>query len=221
MSNHPARVNFDAWKNANVGAGGLANCPEFVEALLTLLVDEEYGLTDVGLMFGVSRERVRQWAERLGIDTIHAGSQRVWDEAEGRFVTHTGRKHQTRSMISKNRKGHFWTLRHEEFGKILLEVQDKIGEVPTLADVGEHLGIAKHQIGPRISLRYGGGSYRSNGLSYTETLDYLWSAAGMKRPDGRSSLSARRRRGHRTVSMEGFGKPSKHRHPKYLRDEEQ
>lgn len=219
MPKNPARVNFDAWKRANVDAGGLINCPEFVEALFTLLVDEEYSLTDVGLMFGVSRERVRQWAARFEIETIHAGSQRVWNEAEGRFVTHTGRKHQTRSIISKNRRNHFWTVRHEEFRKILLEVQDKIGDVPTLQDVGEYLGIGKSQIGPRITLRYAGGSYRSGGHSYTETLDYLWSVAGMKRPDGRSSLSVRERRGHRTASMKGFGNPPKNAPRKYLEED--
>ncbi len=42
--------------------------PGFADSLRLLVERERYSLTDIGLMFGVSRERARQWVAREGFE---------------------------------------------------------------------------------------------------------------------------------------------------------
>ena len=66
--------------------------PEFVPSLRLLVQRERYSLLDIGLMFGVSRERVRQWVARYGIEhPDSAGNRglnclRCWDDRLNRFL---------------------------------------------------------------------------------------------------------------------------------------
>jgi hypothetical protein len=65
--------------------------PDFVPSLRLLVERERYSLLDIGLMFGVSRERARQWCVRYGIvhpDSGHARgffARRIWNDALNRF----------------------------------------------------------------------------------------------------------------------------------------
>lgn len=70
---------------------GVATLPGFAESLALLVERERYSLTDIGLMFGVSRERMRQLVKRAGLtypaDTprgLHG--VRVWDDATHCFA---------------------------------------------------------------------------------------------------------------------------------------
>lgn len=70
---------------------GLRQLPGFDESLKLLVEREQYALADIGMMFGVSRERIRQIEARVGakrIDTHNRGLYcvRVWDDAQHRFV---------------------------------------------------------------------------------------------------------------------------------------
>jgi hypothetical protein len=82
-------VEREAWERISrpylAHLGSVADIPGFTESLRILLVEERYTLTDVAYMFGVSRERVRQWAKRLGLAHGHHARRRVWVEAEQRF----------------------------------------------------------------------------------------------------------------------------------------
>lgn len=68
----------------------LATMPGFEQSLYLLLRVEQYTLHDVGMMFNVTRERIRQLAERYGIpyDTNAKGllAVRVWDDEAHRFL---------------------------------------------------------------------------------------------------------------------------------------
>lgn len=72
---------------------GIANLPDFVESLRLLTQREQYSLTDIAWMFGVSRERIRQLCDIHHI--AHAGRgdpigvvqhERVWDDVRHRFI---------------------------------------------------------------------------------------------------------------------------------------
>lgn len=70
---------------------GVASLPGFAESLRLLVESERYSLSDIGMMFGVSRERVRQLCERLGIDTpknvaVGLFQYREWNDSLHRFV---------------------------------------------------------------------------------------------------------------------------------------
>lgn len=65
--------------------------PDFVPSLRLLVERERYSITDIALMFGVSRERVRQWCARHGIDNpngwrVGLNCIRMWDDDANCFV---------------------------------------------------------------------------------------------------------------------------------------
>ena len=68
---------------------GIAQLPGFAASLRILLDDEQYAMTDVALMFGVSRERLRQLVARYGMAVPLTGrglkSVRIWDDSAHRF----------------------------------------------------------------------------------------------------------------------------------------
>lgn len=69
---------------------GIADLPGFRESLRLLLEEEEYSQSDVAMMFGVSRERIRQLGHKLGVSLpSHAqrglNQVRVWDDTLHRF----------------------------------------------------------------------------------------------------------------------------------------
>ena len=68
-----------------------ADVPGFEESLRLLVYAERYATEDIGMMFGVSRQRVDQWLEARGIvhpdPPYQRGSLmvRVWDDVACRF----------------------------------------------------------------------------------------------------------------------------------------
>lgn len=71
--------------------GPLADLPGFAESLRLLVERERYSLTDISLMFGVSRERIRQLAALAGLDTRMVAypkgmfAVRVWNDTAHQF----------------------------------------------------------------------------------------------------------------------------------------
>jgi len=57
-------------------------------SLVSLVTEQGFTLTDVALFFGVSRESVRLWCNRLGVARTWGGPSRlrVWDDTRHRFV---------------------------------------------------------------------------------------------------------------------------------------
>lgn len=88
------RCSSSAEGTAKVPETGIAALPGFTESLRLLVNFEQYSLTDIGMMFGVSRERVRQLCARFRIPVPPrvpvsgktAGVRRVWDDEAHRFL---------------------------------------------------------------------------------------------------------------------------------------
>lgn len=55
-------------------------------ASIARLVEQGYCASDIAMMFGVSRERARQWFMSLGLDPHFGTKPRVWDPERGHFV---------------------------------------------------------------------------------------------------------------------------------------
>lgn len=70
---------------------GCAQLPGFADSLRLLVERERYSLTDIGLMFGVSHQRIDQLCVRLGIqhpDKLASRGMyaiRVWDDSANCF----------------------------------------------------------------------------------------------------------------------------------------
>ncbi len=77
------------WGRGGLRNIGIAQLPGFSESLKLLVEREQYSLTDIAMMFGVTRERVRQLVEREGLATVpHTrglNAVRVWDDTTNRF----------------------------------------------------------------------------------------------------------------------------------------
>jgi hypothetical protein len=64
----------------------------FEESLRILVEEERYSTTDIGAMFGVSRERIRQLCVRFGIKPVSTTHElgmfavRLWSDTENRFA---------------------------------------------------------------------------------------------------------------------------------------
>ncbi len=88
-SRHPERLQREASERAPA-PNAREQDPDFVLSLRMLVVREQYAFADIGLMFGVTGERVRQWCNRFQIrpaDEAHRGMHavRVWDDETHRF----------------------------------------------------------------------------------------------------------------------------------------
>lgn len=97
---------WDAFRDRWIVPGeSLAQIPRFVESLQSL-VDQGYGLTDIGCMFGVSRERVRQWCGKFGVerDGSSGTAFRLWSPEQGRFVGLTNTEYRRR-ILGQRRRG--------------------------------------------------------------------------------------------------------------------
>ena len=75
------------WVAIKRAAGGdVARVPGFEQSLRILLLEERYTKHDVGLMFGVSRQRVEQWCKKLRLAPCgHHPIKRIWVDSESRF----------------------------------------------------------------------------------------------------------------------------------------
>jgi hypothetical protein len=146
----------DALRNLKKGYGG-ANTPvEQIPGLLEsvrYLLGDGYGLTDVATMFGVSRERIRQWATKFDIQrhTKSGSSFRLWDDAARRFVPVS-----TQRMVAVARRHHERQLdlaasQHQESVRqehltAFKRLARQFGRTPTLGELEVELGTAWPQI---------------------------------------------------------------------------
>ncbi len=129
------KLKKERWKIGENGSGSLTSIPEFADSLRLLLVDQGYSFTDVGTMFGVSRERVRQWAGALGIQKRHGqgSDMRVWDRKAGRFRTVGSVKNYRREAYRRkygNRIHSTKTLAMRKRRQEILQIARELGIVP-------------------------------------------------------------------------------------------
>jgi hypothetical protein len=170
--------------------------PGFVASLRQLVETHDYGHTDVGLMFGVSRERVRQWCKELGIRKKYQGSSlRIWDAERGLFVAvewkdvlEKARRKRREARIEKSRA--LWDRRRQAAVNKVRECGDRIGHAPYLKDVwpGQGGEFVKY------CMAWGACRKRNGSYDYSSALDRMWAAAGYScRPDGRKERPGRAR----------------------------
>lgn len=79
---------YERWKKergVGLNATPLHEDPVVVGSLRLLLEDNGYSYTDVAAWLGLSKERIRQLANKAGIFAPHA-KHRVWDDDANRFV---------------------------------------------------------------------------------------------------------------------------------------
>jgi hypothetical protein len=121
--------------------------PLVAESLRLLLHREQYSYTDVAMMFGVSRERVRQWTNALGIMYVaevrwqHGlSATRLWDDERNCFVPVPNKvlreqqRNSQRLRRRTNRVSTTWTRRQEIIARAE-QLRGELGREPSLAEL--------------------------------------------------------------------------------------
>lgn len=131
-----------------------------------------YSLTDIGIMLGISRERVRQIAERFGLERpyeAHGALCRMWDDEAQQFVPVTTEE------LGVVGYGKAQRAEADEIHEKLMEdvaalrrAAEKI-DPPRMRDLEEERGV----YWPSIAYRWG-----YPGVSYAEAARRLWSRVG-------------------------------------------
>lgn len=131
---------------------GITDLPGFAESLRLLVEEERYTLTDVAMMFDVSRERIRQLAERFAINVQWGEGRglyatRLWDDEKHRFRPVSNVRLRTRATFDRAlaRGAALHRIRHERLAfaiPILHALQDQLGRSPTWGEMAEALGVA-------------------------------------------------------------------------------
>lgn len=117
---------------------------------LSRLAQQGYGMDEIGVMFGVSRERVRQWAKRYGLTAqfraLGKGTKpRVWDPEQNQFVPITWGA--TKQKQASERSLRYWAMveQRRRAGRrkdlaTLKALAERLGDTPTLEEYSEALG---------------------------------------------------------------------------------
>ena len=149
-----------------------------------------YSLTDIGVTFGISRQRMSQIAEReLGITGRHA-LVRYWDNNQNCFRAYNAGelqelleqvKKETREQRHEQRRieqGRKRKKRRQDLTKKIRNLAASMDRQPTLWEVARlfYPGIGESQSGTILATYWG-----RDGLSYAATFDAIFTAAGIKR----------------------------------------
>ncbi len=129
--------------------GAACNCssPVTDQDVVALIGRGGYGITDVGVMFGLSRERIRQIASRNGLST--AGTlPRIWDASLNRFRAMGRDEWRERKRIQAKARAHLQRLRRvenqaperERHVRAAKRLAKELGRVPTLKEIGAAIG---------------------------------------------------------------------------------
>ena len=129
--------------------------PGFREALVELATDG-WPLAHIGLMFGVTRERVRQWYRDLGLRSSSRGmlktpARRIWSWEHQRFIPIDIKEYKSRQNHRDRRTAHRfspekWRARQEELATRLAALAKTLGRVPTTEDITRAWGCSFHGV---------------------------------------------------------------------------
>ncbi len=173
------RSKFEAWKAQYTQQGvRLAHQSVLVEGLRELIVDHDYGLKAISDMIGVSRERVRQWADEAGIERSHRGSSfRVFDHSTNRFKSLTSARQYSRRKITQGGRG---AMRKKVIRKrrriakwVLQDLAIDLERIPGHTDLADAYCVKPSAMSTLIGVT-------SRGVA--TGLDDFWRIAGFTRP---------------------------------------
>ncbi len=170
------------------GNGCACTSPVKDEHVLALL-DQGYGYTDIGIMFGLSRERIRQLAARNGSTKPWRGSlPRCWDPLLSRFRAvsreewRLGARLRARLQNKKKRLAAM-EFRHSEMRErhvqILCELSMSLGRAPVSRELEVACGIGLPSI--LMAWGYNNPATRRDG-SASRAMTALYNAAGLTKP---------------------------------------
>lgn len=187
---HHEGIRYFAMNNRKRSMMRRASDPEFVPSLRLLIERERYSLTDVGMMFGVSRERARQWCKQYGITPLDSrtavglmGVVRIWDDEANRFVP-------VRKQVAREYKR---TLRRQEQLDVraakrqaiverVITLRRTLGRDPTVQEIAEIVAgrmSCSGECGACLRGAWGGN------MSYAAAVSAIRKAAGIQpRPRG-------------------------------------
>jgi hypothetical protein len=177
---------------------GIADLPGFVDSLRLLLESERYSFTDIALMFGVTRERVRQLAAKFGIEGGGRAQRglydvRVWDDVAHRFVPRTrgdvaaenerNRRARARVELEERR-----IARRASLIEAIRSLSQSLGRSPTTLEVARvfNPNLTKNSAGGLLSWLW----TSSKDREYARCSREMYEAAGCK-VRGRGTLGHR------------------------------
>lgn len=109
-----------------------------------LLINEGYGLSDIAIMFGLSRARVQQVADRLGIAYSYGTKPRVWDDQLGRFRFRERDEWWAEQRLRQHVEfEHRLGARRAAQVEALRTLRAELGRTPTLGELGDRCGFDK------------------------------------------------------------------------------
>ena len=129
---------------------GIAQLPGFVESVRLLVAREQYCATDVALMFGVSRERIRQLIAKHHIPIHHypkgLKATRLWDDHNHRFypVSRGAVTQETTRAITQARKAAHrrkYLARWANAAAVLRELAEELGHTPCQRELAKRLDL--------------------------------------------------------------------------------
>ena len=128
--------------NRSFWVGG--SSPATDRDIVALIKDHEYGCTDIAMMYGLSRERIRQIAVRNGLKT-RGSLPRLWDAALSRFRAMTREEWRTRNRLQhKARMQQRLANRREPERRRHVEAAQRLakelGRVPSLPEIALAIG---------------------------------------------------------------------------------
>lgn len=121
--------------------------PDFEPSLRLLIEEEKYSLYDVGLMFGRTRERVRQWCEDLEIMTAGPHQRglcdcRVWNDDLNRFVPVKKSVLKKQALLAKRHSKEVESKelkegRRARILEVAVELKRRLSRDPTIWEIAE------------------------------------------------------------------------------------
>ncbi len=164
------------------GVGTVEQIPGFIGSIEILHDTCGYGLTDIGAMFGLSRERIRQYFQKYNLQRNEArrAMYRVWNDERNCFLT-VSNEDLEGILIEKSREERLIKRRENHAkrrGSQVHAIQDfaeKNGRVPTVRELGRILGYKGGSSQTSIAHLWG-----YNFISNKEAIDNLYRVAGFE-----------------------------------------
>lgn len=109
-----------------------------------LLINEGYGMTDIAMMFGLSRARVQQVVARLDVACTSGTKPRVWDDRLGRFrFRELAEQRAERRILRRIEFEHRLGARRAAQVAELRALRFELGRTPTLGELAARCGYNK------------------------------------------------------------------------------